>query len=69
MRYEDVDPIRVFERNGKTFTLDNRRLKAFQEAGVPIRTTPATAAEVVTEAWKFTTKNEGTSIRVRGGGL
>jgi hypothetical protein len=61
-----IPPIRTFEQNGKVFTLDNRRLYVFQEAGIPIRTTPATAEEVAAEAWKFTTKNEGTSIRVRG---
>ena len=55
------------ERNGLTFTLDNRRLFAFQEAGVPIRTVPARAVEIAAEAWKFTTRNEGVSIRVRGG--
>ena len=64
---EPFPPIRVFERNGLTFTLDNRRLFVFQQAGVPIRTVPATAEEVVAEAWKFTTRNEGVSIRVRGG--
>ena len=64
---DDVPPIRVFERDGKIFTLDNRRLKAFQEAGVPIKTVPATPDEVAREAWKFTTKNEGASVRVRGG--
>ncbi len=64
---EPFPPIRVFERNGLTFTLDNRRLFVFQQAGVPIRTVRATAEEVAAEAWKFTTRNEGVSIRVRGG--
>jgi hypothetical protein len=64
---EAFPPIRVLERNGLTFTLDNRRLFVFQEAGVPIRTVPATAEEIAAEAWKFTTRNEGASIRVRGG--
>jgi filamentous hemagglutinin len=62
---DDVPPIRVFERNGELYSLDNRRLYAFQEVGVPIRTIPATAEEVAAEAWKFTTKNDGLSIRVR----
>jgi hypothetical protein len=53
----------------KVFTLDNRRLKAFQEAGVPIRTRAATAAEIANDAFKFTSKNGGASVRVRGGGL
>ncbi|MEZ8652329.1 hypothetical protein AB6D92_25880 [Vibrio splendidus] len=65
----DLPAIRTFERDGKVFSLDNRRLKAFQEAGVPIRTKPATADEIANEAFKFTSKNEGASIRVRGGGL
>ena len=29
---EDVLPIRLFERDGKFFTLDNRRLEAFRRA-------------------------------------
>lgn len=64
---EAFPPIRVLERNGLTFTLDNRRLFVFQEARVPIRTVSATAEEIAAEAWKFTTRNEGASIRVRGG--
>jgi RHS repeat-associated protein len=64
---ETIPPIRVFSYEGKTFTLDNRRLFVFQEAGIPIRTVPATAREIVDEAYKFTTTNEGTSIIVRGG--
>ena len=59
--------IRLLERNGLTFTLDNRRLFVFQQAGMPIRTVPATAEEIAAEAWKFTTRNEGASVRVRGG--
>ena len=65
----DVPAIRVFEKNGKTFSLDNRRLKAFQAAGVPIRTVKATAQEIADEAWKMTTKTDGLTIKVRGGGL
>jgi len=64
---ESIPAIRVFERGGRTFTLDNRRLFVFQEAGIPIRTVPATAQEVAAEAFKFTTTNEGASIVVRGG--
>jgi len=44
-------------------------LKAFQEAGIPIRTILATSEEIVKEVFKFTSKNDGVSIRVRGGGL
>jgi hypothetical protein len=64
---ESFPPIRVFERGGKTFTLDNRRLLVFREARIPIGTVPATPQEIAAEAWKFTTTNEGTSIIVRGG--
>lgn len=66
---DDLPPIRVFEKNGKTFTLDNRRLKAFQVAGKPINTVKATAEEIENEAWKMTTKTDGLTIKVRGGGL
>lgn len=65
----DIPPIRTFERNGQMFSLDNRRLKAFQEAGVPIRTRPATASEISNDSFKFTSKNNGESVRVRNGGL
>lgn len=63
----DVPPIRVFSRNGKIYSLDNRRLKAFQEAAKPIRITPATPSEIVEGSFKFTSKNDGTSIRIRRG--
>jgi hypothetical protein len=66
---DDLPPIRVFGKDGHVFTLDNRRLKAFQVAGKPINTVRATAKEIAAEAWKFTTKNGGTSVTVRGGGL
>ncbi len=66
---DDLPAIRIFEKEGRIFSLDNRRLKAFQEAGVQIRTIPATEDEIANEAFKFTTTNNGTSIRVRGGGL
>jgi len=56
------------ERNGSVFTLDNRRLAAFQEAGVDIPYRMATPEEIASEMWKFSTRNDGTSIRIRGGG-
>ena len=62
----DLPPIRVFQKDGLTFTLDNRRLFAAHQAGVPVRTVPATAAEIAKELpRKFTTKNQGTSIGIR----
>jgi RHS repeat-associated protein len=62
----DFPAIRTFKRDGLTFSLDNRRLHVFQEAGIRmINTVRATPAEIMREAWKFTTKNSGASIRVR----
>ena len=60
-----IKPIRIVERDGKIFTLDNRRLWAFQQANVPI---PFRRLDNVprAEKFKFTTKNDGTSIKVRG---
>jgi hypothetical protein len=63
---EDVPPIRLMERAGKLFTLDNRRLEAFRRAGVEVPYRMATQQEIASEGWKFTTQNEGISIRVRG---
>jgi hypothetical protein len=67
---DDVQPIRIFHKNGKMYTLDNRRLYAAQKAGKPIRVREATAEELRNELTgpknKFTTPNDGESIRVRG---
>ena len=63
----DVPAIRILERDGALYTLDNRRLYAFQQAGVDnIPFQWATPQEILNEAWKFTTTNGGTSIQVRG---
>jgi len=62
----DIPAIRVCERGGTFFTLDNRRLEAFRRAGVAIAARMATPQEVAEEAWKFTTQNEGVSVRIRG---
>jgi hypothetical protein len=66
VRTEDVPPLRLVERDGQLFTLDNRRLEAFRRAGVAIPWRMATPEEVEAEADKFTTKNGGASVRVRG---
>jgi hypothetical protein len=63
---EDVPPVRVSERLGSLYTLDNRRLEAFRRARVDVPYVLATDADVAAEVWKFTTTNEGTSVRVRG---
>jgi RHS repeat-associated protein len=70
LRNGTIDPstipsIRIFEVDGQLFTLDNRRLYAFQQAGIPISTQPATSSEIQNESYKFTTNNGGISIRVR----
>ena len=62
----DVPAIRIFERDGKLFTLDNRRLEAFRRAGVDVPVRMATPQEMAEESWKFTTHNDGVSIRIRG---
>ena len=61
-----IPPIRLVPRDGKLYTLDNRRLAAFQQAGMPVRYRLATFDEEIRESWKFTTKNDGVSIRIRG---
>jgi hypothetical protein len=62
----DIPAIRIFEKDGIFYSLDNRRLYAFKQAGIEnFRSVWATAEEIANEAWKFTTKNGGTSIIVR----
>jgi hypothetical protein len=63
-----IPPIRLLERDGKIYTLDNRRLAAFQEAGVNVPYRMATPQEIAREQGKFTTTNDGSSITIRGGG-
>jgi RHS repeat-associated protein len=63
----DLPPIRTFQKDGLTYTLDNRRLFAAHQAGVKIKTVPATAKDVAKELpRKFTTRNQGTIIGIRG---
>jgi hypothetical protein len=66
VRAEDIPPLRLVEREGLTFTLDNRRLEAFRRAGVAIPWRMATPEEITAELWKFTTTNGGVSVRIRG---
>ena len=66
VRAEDVLPLRLVERDGRSFTLDNRRLEAFRRVGVAIPWRMATPEEIEAEADKFTTKNGGISVRARG---
>jgi hypothetical protein len=62
---ESISPIRLVNRGGTYFTLDNRRLEAFRRARVDVPYRLATEEEIESERWKFTTTNGGTSIRVR----
>lgn len=62
----DIPPINLVNREGQLFTLDNRRLAAFQQAGVPVPYQMATPEQAAAQGWKFTTQNGGTSIRIRG---
>ncbi|MBI2761943.1 MAG: hypothetical protein HYX51_11030 [Chloroflexi bacterium] len=63
---DDVPPIRLIERNGVLYTLDNRRLEAFRRAGIAVPFRMATVEEYENERWKFTTDNDGASVIVRG---
>ena len=63
----DVPPIRVLERGGMLFALDNRRLWASREAGADAPSRMATDDGRRAEAWKFTTTNNGASVRVTRG--
>jgi hypothetical protein len=52
--------------NGQVYSLDNRRLYVFQQAGVtdiPVEWAPL--EEIRHEIWKFDTQNKGISIFVR----
>lgn len=66
VRPEDIPPVRLVEREGILFTLDNRRLEAFRRAGMDVPYRMASDDEAFGEIWKFTTRNDGTSIRIRG---
>jgi hypothetical protein len=59
-----IKPIRLVEKDGQVFTLDNRRLHAFQQAGIDV---PFQKLDRIPkrELFKFTTKNEGLKIEVR----
>ena len=59
-----IDPIRIVVKDGKVFTLDNRRLKAFQDAGINI---PFRKLDKIPKRQKskFSTINEGVDITVR----
>ena len=64
IKSEDVPPIRIVERAGKIYTLDNRRLYAYQQANIEIHYIKLDRIPQK-ELFKFSTTNEGTSINVR----
>jgi len=65
---KDVKPIRIVEKGGKIFTLDNRRLKAFQDANIDIPYQKVDYNKLPErELQKFTTENNGKTIRIRKG--
>jgi hypothetical protein len=63
----DLPAIKVTDIDGQLYSLDNRRLLATAEAGTYVATTRATAAEVAAQAFKFTSKNNGCIVCIRGG--
>ena len=61
-----ISSVRIFQHDGKIFTLDNRRLYSFEQAGTDI---PYQKLDAIPkrELFKFTTTNDGTSIIIRKG--
>jgi len=61
-----ITPIRIVEREGKIFTLDNRRLHTYQEAGIDI---PFQKLDGIPkrQQFKFSTENDGVEILIRRG--
>ncbi len=65
-----LPPLRVFRHDeGNLYSLDNRRLVALQQAGVTAPFRFASAEEIASESWKFTTQTNGLSIHLRIPGL
>jgi hypothetical protein len=60
----NTPPIRIVEKNGQVYTLDNRRLYAHQQAGVPVEYQKLDQIPK-RQRFKFSTDNDGTSIQVR----
>ncbi|WP_432401409.1 hypothetical protein [Wukongibacter sp. M2B1] len=65
IKNSDFNAIEVFELDGKIYSLDNRRLYVHQKSGKKIKYKFVSNSTVLDDFWKFTTKNDGTSIRVR----
>ena len=58
-------PIRLVNIKGVLYTLDNRRLAAFAQAGVPVKYVMAKPEEILNDLFKFTNPGDGTSIDIR----
>ena len=60
-----IKPIRIVEKDGMIFTLDNRRLYSFQKVDIEI---PYTKLDSIPkrQQFKFTTENNGVDIFVKG---
>jgi RHS repeat-associated protein len=68
IKAKELPAIRIFEKDGKVWSLDNRRLYAAQQAGVDIKYVWVKAKDVATEIKdKFNPINDGLSIKVRKG--
>lgn len=66
---KNMPAIRITEYNGGIYSLDNRRLEAFQRAGVDIPYKKVDYSSLSDfEKSKFQTTNNGTSVRIRTGG-
>ncbi|MEV0820579.1 RHS repeat-associated core domain-containing protein [Nonomuraea rubra] len=67
----DLPPIRLFEHEGHLYSFDNRRLIAFQKAGlesVPYRmASPSEIHRELVVKEKFSTATNGVGIQIRGG--
>ena len=61
---EAIPAIRIVEKDGLIYTLDNRRLRLFQEASTPIKYEKIKSIPKK-ELKKFTTENQGRSIEIR----
>ena len=62
---DDVKAIRVFEENGKLYSIDNRRLYAFKQADMD-RIKIKRISKNQIPPGRRSTPNDGLSIRVRG---
>ena len=63
---ESFPPIKIFVKDGVFYSVDNRRLFAFQQANLPIKYEIIINPQMfIRQAFKFTTLNDGREIIVR----